>query len=433
MALQAEGLPSALVADSTHRLATHFRAVRRYTEHICEPLINEDYVIQSMPDASPVKWHLAHTSWFFETFVLSAMLPDYRLFYPEFGVLFNSYYNAVGPRWPRPERGVLSRPSVAEVYRYRAYVDQHMDTLFRSADTQSSGKLVSVIELGINHEQQHQELILTDLKHALASNPLRPQYQEPRIVSGRALPPFAWQTIQERLGAFGYGGDGFAFDNERPRHRVFQAGFQLANRLVTNAEYLDFIRDGGYDRPEFWLSDGWTARQEHNWTAPLYWERRGTEWFTITLAGAAPLQPAEPVCHISYYEANAFARWANARLPTEGEWETAAASAPLSGHFLESEAFHPLELIADDEQGPLYQMFGTAWQWTASPYVAYPGYHPPDGALGEYNGKFMCNQLVLRGASCVTPRSHARLTYRNFFGPSARWQFTGIRLAQDLE
>jgi ergothioneine biosynthesis protein EgtB len=430
MALDAPELLSESLPARSHRLAEHFRTVRRYSNYLCEPLIIEDYGVQSMPDASPVKWHLAHTSWFFETFVLSSALPGYRPFHPDFVVLFNSYYNTVGPRWPRLQRGVLSRPSVAEVYRYRAHVDQHIEWLFRSADRDTLESLLSVIELGINHEQQHQELILTDLKHALAANPLHPQYREPTPDVGRPLPPFGWATFPEGLAWIGHEGDGFAFDNESPRHRVYGTGFQLGNRLVTNAEYIDFMRDGGYERPELWLSDGWAVRAERNWTAPLYWEQQEGQWMTMTLAGLLSVEPAEPVCHISFYEANAFAQWAGARLPTEAEWETAAAAQPLFGHFLESERFQPSSRIAEDERGALVQLFGDVWQWTASPYVAYPAYQPLGGALGEYNGKFMCNQLVLRGASCVTPRSHARVTYRNFFPPDARWQFTGIRLAR---
>lgn len=407
-------------------LEEHYRSVRRSTERLCEPLATEDYVLQSMPDASPVKWHLAHTSWFFETFVLAVSLPGYEPFHPQFGFLFNSYYNAVGPRWSRPQRGLLSRPTVAEVYRYRAYVDEQMARLFRSA----ADEVRAVIELGIHHEQQHQELLVTDLKHALALNPLHPVYRERPADTGLAPPPPGWVSFPEGLVWIGHEGPGFAFDNERPRHRVFGRGFRLANRLVTNEDYLAFLADGGYERPELWLSDGWAVRQAQDWTAPLYWRRQGTAWAVWTLAGLRPLEPAEPVCHVSFYEADAFARWRGCRLATEAEWEVAAAG-PLAGHFLESGRFHPAARLAADDGGPLYQLVGDVWQWTASPYVGYPGYRPAAGALGEYNGKFMCNQLVLRGASCATPRSHARRTYRNFFAPDARWQFSGIRLAQD--
>lgn len=403
-------------------LEAFYNAVRRQTEALCVPLAAEDYVIQSMPEASPVKWHLAHTSWFFETFILLPHLPGYRPFHPQFAFLFNSYYQALGPRWPRPERGLLSRPTVAEVYDYRAHVDQHMPRLLRPKDP----TVTAEVYLGLNHEQQHQELILTDLKHAWAANPLLPVYRETVPVRGDP-PPLAWVSFPEGLSWIGHDGHGFAFDNESPRHRVFLNGYQMASRPATNAEYLAFIGEGGYDRPELWLSDGWTARQAHGWSAPLYWHREGAEWTTVTLAGVRPLDPAEPVCHVSHYEADAFARWAGARLPTEAEWE-AAAGVENSGHFLESGHYHPAAVAAAADRGPLFQLYGDVWQWTASGYSGYPGYRPPAGALGEYNGKFMCNQLVLRGASCATPRSHARRSYRNFFPPAARWQFSGIRL-----
>jgi ergothioneine biosynthesis protein EgtB len=410
----------------TEDLAASYAAVRRQTEVLCTPLETEDYVIQSMPEASPVKWHLAHTSWFFETFILQPHLAGYRPFHSHFGFLFNSYYQAIGPRWPRPERGLLSRPTVAEVYRYRAHVDEHMAQVLGPAVP----TLRAVVSLGLNHEQQHQELILTDLKHAWAANPLHPVYREAAVVGGEP-PGHAWISFPEGLAWVGYDGNGFAFDNESPRHRVFLSAFQMATRLVTNAYYLAFIADGGYDRPDLWLSDGWAARQAQGWSAPLYWHEEAGAWANVTLAGLRPLDPAEPVCHVSYYEADAFARWAGARLPTEAEWETAAGSGALAGHFLESGHFHPAAPAAAADQGPLRQLYGDVWQWTASSHAGYPGYRAPAGPLGEYNGKFMCNQLVLRGASCVTPRSHARRSYRNFFPPDARWQFSGIRLARD--
>jgi ergothioneine biosynthesis protein EgtB len=409
-------------------LTTAYRAVRSATETLCEPLEAEDYIVQSMPDASPVKWHLAHTTWFFETFVLAATLPNYRSFHPQFGFLFNSYYNAVGPRWPRAKRGLLSRPTTAEIFRYRAHVDEQMERLFQTTALNRQEAAATVL-LGLHHEQQHQELIITDLKHAWAANPLHPIYREAIPELGDP-PPGGWLSFPERLAWIGHDGHGFAFDNEAPRHRVFLHGFQLATRLATCGEYLAFIADGGYERPELWLSDGWAMRQAGGWTAPLYWEEQDGQWFLGSLAGLRPLNPAAPVCHVCYYEAEAFARWAGARLPTEAEWETAAA--PLAGHFLEGGRFHPAAVPSVEDRGPLHQMYGDVWQWTASPYVGYPGYRPADGALGEYNGKFMCNQLVLRGASCATPRSHARRTYRNFFPPDARWQFSGLRLAKDL-
>ena len=435
--------------SESDRLAAAYRAVRRQTERLCEPLAAEDYVLQSMADASPVKWHLAHTSWFFETFVLPAAVPDYAPFDPRYGYLFNSYYNAVGDRLPRSRRGILSRPAVEEVYRYRAHVDRHMLALLHGDDGLSPS-MGAVIELGLNHEQQHQELILTDLKHAFGANPLRPAYRSrpqvgsasggrqppdsasqrrPHEESGGLRPPLAeeqWIAHPAGVRRVGHAGGGFAFDNETPRHRVFVDAFLLADRLATCGEYLAFMEAGGYDLPDGWLSDGWQARQTQGWTAPLYWEKIDGDWMQFTLDGMRPVRDSDPVCHLSYYEADAFARWSGARLPTEAEWETAAADRPLAGSFLESGRLHPAP--ADGEAA---QMFGELWQWTASPYVAYPGYRPLAGALGEYNGKFMCNQLVLRGGSCATPRAHFRRGYRNFFPPDARWQFAGVRLARD--
>jgi ergothioneine biosynthesis protein EgtB len=433
--LQQPAETSAPIAESSGQSSTPvarvYAEVRRASETLCTPLAVDDYMLQSMPDASPVKWHLAHTSWFFETFVLANELPDYEVFRPEFQFLFNSYYNAVGPRWPRPERGLLSRPTIEEVYRYRSYVDEQMEKLFERATQTQSCRLIPTVLLGINHEQQHQELIVTDLKHAWAANPLRPVLRQ-AFAEERSPPPLRWLSFPEGLSWIGHEGAEFAFDNETPRHRVFVHGFELASRPVTNAEYLAFMNDAGYERSERWLSDGWTARQAKGWTAPLYWQQGEGQWSAVTLSGLRPLAFDEPVCHVSYYEADAFARWAGARLPTEAEWETAAANAPVAGHFLESNRFHPAAGAAPDDRGPLYKLHGDVWQWTASPYVGYPGYRPAVGALGEYNGKFMCNQFVLRGASCATPRSHARHTYRNFFPPDARWQFTGLRLARDV-
>ncbi len=412
-------------------LASQYEAVRHRTAWLCEPLAIDDYQMQSMPDASPVKWHLAHTSWFFETFVLGPFLEGYRPFHPQFNFLFNSYYHAVGPRWERPRRGLLSRPTVDEVYRYRSYVDDHVAELLQPRDSALLRRAAAAVVLGLHHEQQHQELIVTDLKHAFALNPLDPCYRPARPTEG-SPPPESWRDFPEEIAWIGHGADGFAFDNETPRHRVFLEGFRLAGRLVTNGEFRAFLDDGGYQRPDLWLSDGWATCQAQGWRAPLYWSNQDGDWQIRTLAGWRPLNPHEPVCHVSYYEADAFARWAGARLPTEAEWERAAITVPLAGHFLEAGRFHPAVAAAADDHGPLFQLFGDVWQWTSSPYQGYPGYTPPAGALGEYNGKFMCNQMVLRGASCATPRSHARRTYRNFFPPDARWQFTGIRLAKDL-
>ena len=413
-------------------LSGHYRFVRGRTEALCEPLACEDYVIQSMPDASPVKWHLAHTSWFFETFILTPHLRDYRPFHPQYGVLFNSYYEAVGPRWPRPQRGLLSRPTVEEVYRYRRHIDEHVEGLLEPANAEKFAQVGEVLRLGLHHEQQHQELIVTDLQHAWAANPLHPVYRPAGRDDEAPAPRPAWAPFEGGVVPIGHDSDGFAFDNESPRHRVYLQKFRLANRLVTNEEFLRFVAEGGYDRPDLWLSDGWAVRQAQNWAAPLYWQQEGGDVFTTTLAGFRPLDRQAPVCHVSFYEADAYARWAGARLPTEAEWEAAAATQPVAGHFQEVGLLRPAVAPAPDDRGPLYQLYGDVWQWTASPYVGYPGYRPAAGALGEYNGKFMCNQMVLRGASCATPRSHARLTYRNFFPPDARWQFAGIRLAQEL-
>jgi ergothioneine biosynthesis protein EgtB len=414
-------------ADAGH-LARRYREVRGLTEALCAPLAVEDHVVQSMPDASPAKWHLAHTTWFFETFVLAAAVPAYRPVHPLYNYLFNSYYNAVGDRWPRPARGLLSRPTVAEVYAYRHAVDERLLALLHDTDGHClDAPLEPTLVLGLHHEQQHQELILTDVKHLLASNPLRPAYRPaPAAPPAGPAAPLGWTTFPAGVRWLGYEGDGFAFDNEGPRHRVFVEAFELASRLVTCGEYLAFLADGGYDRPELWLSDGWHAKCNQVWRAPLYWERHGGDWRLMTLHGLRELRPDEPVCHLSYYEADAFARWAGARLPTEAEWETAAEGWDGKGNFLDNGRLHP----APAEGGTPPRLLGDVWQWTSSPYTAYPGYRPPAGALGEYNGKFMCNQLVLRGGSCFTPRAHVRPTYRNFFPPEARWQCTGLRLAR---
>lgn len=412
-------LPAVTVTPSA--LAARYLTVRACTELLCQPLQPEDYQLQSMPDCSPPKWHLAHTTWFFETFVLAAHSGGFKPFHPHFGFLFNSYYDAVGDRWPRPDRGLLSRPTVAEVAAYRKATDDRLHELLVTADEKSFAVVAPMVELGLNHEEQHQELLLTDLKHALGKNPLRPVYAPPSERSSTPFAQLAWRNHPAGLTWVGHAGGGFAFDNEGPRHRVFVDGFHLASRLVTNGEYTHFIQDGGYARPDLWLSDGWAAKRRNGWTSPLYWE--GVDR-AFTLHGEQSLDPHAPVCHVSYYEADAYARWAGARLPTEFEWETAVGDRPVAGEFLGDHVFHPTRADGD---------FGSVWVWTASPYTAYPGYRPPAGALGEYNGKFMCNQMVLRGGSCVTPTGHVRPTYRNFFPPDARWQFSGIRLARDAQ
>jgi ergothioneine biosynthesis protein EgtB len=422
--------------EGTHQetLVRRYHQVRQLTETFCQPLVTEDYVIQAMPDVSPPKWHLAHTSWFFETFVLSAACPGYRSPHASYAYLFNSYYVAAGERYSRPNRGLLSRPTVQEVYRYRAHVDQHMSAFLEGLDDEALVTWSPMVELGLHHEQQHQELLLTDVKYNFACNPLRPAYVNPDSPSlAPTVSALQWLSVPEGVYAIGHDSQGFAFDNESPRHRSFVEPFQLALRLITNGEFLAFIADDGYARPEFWLSMGWDAVQRDGWKAPLYWEQHNGSWWMMTLAGMQPVLEAEPVCHVSYYEADAYARWAKARLPTEVEWEVAARPLPIGGNFVEQRTFHPVPMRQSDTPVPLAQMFGDVWEWTQSHYSPYPGYTAPLGALGEYNGKFMANQFVLRGGSCVTSVSHIRPTYRNFFPADARWQFMGIRLARTIQ
>jgi ergothioneine biosynthesis protein EgtB len=401
-----------------------YTLVRRLTERLAAPLTAEDQNLQSMPEASPTKWHLAHTSWFFEAVVLEPSGTGYRAFDPAFSYLFNSYYEAMGPRHPRPARGLLSRPALNDVLAYRAYVDTGMARLFDSGEAEH---WTSLIELGLNHEEQHQELILTDIKHAFSCNPLLPSYV-PFDRGGGQAGMLGWTDFRGGIVAVGHDGPGFAFDNELPRHEVLLRPYRLADRLVTCGEYLTFMDEDGYARPEFWLSDGWARVQELGWTAPLYWSREGDEWRCFTLGGVKPVDPEEPVAHVSLYEAAAYAAWAGKRLPTEFEWEAAAAAVPFEGSFLNTPSPHPLPAGA----GPgLRQMFGDAWEWTRSSYDPYPGFRPLAGVGAEYNGKFMVGQMVLRGGSCATPQGHVRTSYRNFFPPAARWQFSGIRLAED--
>ena len=411
-------------------LRARYQAVRGATRALCEPLSPEDCAAQSMPDASPAKWHLAHTTWFFETFVLERAQPGYRPFHAAFRVLFNSYYNSVGEQHPRPRRGLLTRPALDEVQAYRDHVDEHVAKLFENQAVDP--ELVARIVLGLAHEEQHQELILTDVKHLFSCNPLDPAYRRTPEAPRAALAPLEWRGFDEGVRWIGDGGPGFAFDNEGPRHRRFVERFEIASRPVTNGEFAAFVEDGGYARPELWLADGWAAVQERGWRAPLYWRRVAGGFRTLTLGGVRPLREDEPVCHVSFYEAEAYARWAGARLPGEAEWEVAAQALPVAGNFVESGLLHPAPAGAAQRPGGApAQLFGDVWEWTASGYAPYPGFRPPPGALGEYNGKFMSNQLVLRGGSCVTPRSHVRATYRNFFHPHQRWQFSGIRLARD--
>ncbi|WP_317205342.1 ergothioneine biosynthesis protein EgtB [Janthinobacterium sp.] len=396
--------------DSAH---TRYAGVRKRSLMLAEPLTDEDCGAQSMPDASPVKWHLAHTTWFFETFILERLEADFQPFHPAFRVLFNSYYNGVGAKHPRAQRGLLTRPGMAQVRAYRAAVDARMGRLLAGApdggpDGDPDGALAALLELGLQHEQQHQELMLTDVKHLLAQNALLPAYSAASLADGAAPGAQAWLRFDGGLVDVGHAGAGFCFDNELPRHRQFLAPFELSSRLVTNGEYLDFIAAGGYAEPALWLAEGWDWLRAQQLSCPLYWECDGAgRWHEFTLQGRRPLALAQPATHLSLFEADAYAHWAGARLPTEAEWELAARA----------------------DAAPA-QMFGHCWQWTSSSYAAYPGFRPAPGALGEYNGKFMLNQYVLRGSSCATPPGHARPSYRNFFPAGARWQFSGIRLAR---
>jgi ergothioneine biosynthesis protein EgtB len=405
-------------------LPAGFDRVRARTRQLVAPLSAEDACVQSMPDASPAKWHLAHTTWFFEAFVLERHDPDYRPFDDRFSYLFNSYYFTVGQMHARPRRGLLTRPSLAEVLAYRDYVEEAVRRLM--AEGAGDEEIASRVTLGLHHEEQHQELVLTDIKHLLAQNPMAPAYAELPGASGSDPGPMGWVPREGGAVRIGHDGNGFAFDNETPRHRTLLNDHELGSRLVTNGEYREFIDDGGYRKPELWLSDGWTMANREGWKRPLYWMEDLDQEFT--LAGTGPIDPHAPVTHVSYYEADAFARWAGARLPTEAEWESAAAELPVEGNFADSGHLKPR---ASGGGAGLAQVYGDTWEWTASPYAPYPGFRPLAGSLGEYNGKFMCSQLVLRGGSCATPAGHVRPSYRNFFYPHQRWQFSGIRLARD--
>lgn len=408
--------------------AEGYRAVRATSVALCEPLAVEDYIIQAMADTSPPKWHLAHTTWFFEQFILVPYAPHYRVFHPGYGHLFNSYYETVGSFFPRTRRGHLARPTVDEVYRYRAHVDAAMTELLAAPPAAHRADLLFRVELGLHHEQQHQELLLTDIQYNFAINPLRPVYRPAPHRAQPPAPPLTWLDYPGGVKEIGHQGSGFAYDNETPRHAVYLDAYRLASRPSTNGEFLEFIAAEGYQRPELWLSDGWRTVQQQGWTAPLYWEFNAGEWWRMGLSGFEPLELDAPVCHVSFYEADAYARWRGARLPREAEWECAAATQPIQGNFQESGLFRPTVAAAGTG---LAQMFGDVWEWTQSPYAPYPKFRPLAGSLGEYNGKFMCNQLVLRGGSCATPAAHIRASYRNFFYPPDRWQFTGIRLAGD--
>lgn len=414
---------AAQVADDP---IARYAAVRQQTEMLCRPLAVDDYGVQPMDDASPPKWHLAHTTWFFETFLLKPFRERYRPFAEGFETLFNSYYNGVGQPFPRPRRGTLSRPTVEEVYAYRAHVDAAMRPLLARGDDEIRAR----VELGLHHEQQHQELIVTDLKYTLGTNPLRPAYRDDLDRGACESRPATLVDFPEGFVEVGATGTDFCFDNETPRHRIWLRPFAVADRLVTNGEYLAFMDDGGYGAPALWLSDGWDAVRRERWEAPLYWYRENGAWFEYRLSGPAPVDLHAPVTHVGFYEADAYARWAGARLPLEPEWESVAArhgEEVAAGHFADGGRLHPRA-----RAGPgMAQLFGDVWEWTSSAYGPYPGYRPLPGTLGEYNGKFMANQVVLRGGSCATPPGHVRTTYRNFFHGHDRWQFSGIRLARD--
>jgi ergothioneine biosynthesis protein EgtB len=404
-------------------LVERYQAVRALTESLAMPLSPEDQTVQSMPDVSPTKWHRAHTSWFFETFLLDSYSADYSAFHPSYSYLFNSYYEAVGRRYARPDRGLVSRPGCADIARYRRHVDVNMMQLLEGA---LDPRATALVELGLHHEQQHQELLLMDIKHVLSMSPLDPPYVN--FSAEAAAPrgsPGGWFEHGGGQTEIGRRGEGFCFDNETPSHAALLTPFALAERLVTCGQWMEFMADDGYQRPEFWLSDGWAAVQADGWTAPMYWEREGSQWTVFTLGGRRRVDPDEPVCHVSYFEADAFAHWSGFRLPTEFEWEAVASTYPAEGRFLDPSRPHP-----GPQTGPTW--YGDAWVWTASAYLPYPGFRTAPGAVGEYNGKFMVNQHVLRGGSCATPSGHVRASYRNFFPPSARWPFTGVRLARDL-
>ncbi|MGF1670539.1 MAG: ergothioneine biosynthesis protein EgtB [Balneolaceae bacterium] len=410
-------------------LSEKYKTVRSFTEYLTEPLETEDFVVQVVTHASPAKWHLAHTSWFFETFLLKEALPGFKSLHPQYNYLFNSYYLQTGEPHCRDKRGNLSRPTVKEVFEYRKFIDEQMLKFLESVSDSTFSEWGPVIEIGLNHEQQHQELLLTDIKYMFAQNPLYPVYSDRTCPEAEKPSGLRWIPFEEGVYKIGHKGDGFGYDNEFPRHKTYIQNFALANRLVTNAEYLEFIRDGGYNESKWWLDEGFATVEQNNWNAPLYWIKKEDEWYHFTLHGIRKVDPNEPVTHVSYFEAEAYARWAGCRLPTEQEWEIASCNVEIEGNFADTKKFHPSG--TDSNVTGLQQMFGDVWEWTQSSYSPYPGYKPLPGALGEYNGKFMCNQYVLRGGSCATSESHIRRTYRNFFHANERWQFMGIRLARD--
>ena len=411
------------------KLIESFRRVRKDSHEICIPLELEDYCIQTMDDVSPIKWHIAHTSWFFETFLLVPYLKNYRVYHPKFAHLFNSYYELAGTFHPRAERGFLSRPTVEDIFSYRNHIDKAMLELLNDEQHKNRRAILLRTQIGIHHEQQHQELMLTDIKHIFSYNPLKPIYKKTELPLTRNISPLNWFEHPGGLEQVGkdYGQD-FIFDNESPQHKTYLSPFAIASRLVTNEEYINFIDDGGYDNPQFWLSEGWKLVKDNSLASPLYWSRNNAKWEHMSLSGMRNVDPHSPVCHVSYFEADAYARWAKLRLPSEEEWEVSARDNVIQGNLREQNFLHPIASSILDTN----QFYGDVWEWTKSAYNAYPTYTPSEGALGEYNGKFMCGQYVLRGGSCVTPLNHIRASYRNFFYPKDRWQFTGIRLAKDL-
>ncbi len=426
---------SFVVSQSTEPLVEYYNRVRQDSLNICEPLEVEDYNIQTMPDVSPPKWHLAHTSWFFETFLLKPYFTNYPIFNSKFEYLFNSYYEQVGAFHPRAKRGMLSRPTLDTILEYRIHVDNYMNKLIGTQTVKNKQSIIDKIILGLNHEQQHQELLYTDILHIFSSNPLQPQYRHlssSKLSDTSKIADIKWISFDESLTEYGFSEYGFHYDNEKPQHQFFTSKFKIASRLVTNAEYLEFISDGGYQSSQHWLSDAWKKLKIESWQQPLYWKLQDVQWFEMTLSGLQALDMSAPVSHVSYYEADAYAKWCNKRLPTEYEWERAASTVSINGNLHDKGNYKPV--AAKNTVGiqqALQQMYGDVWEWTKSPYVAYPGFKVENGAIGEYNGKFMSNQMVLKGGSCVTPVEHIRRSYRNFFYPYDRWQFSGIRLAAD--
>ena len=419
--------------SSNKLLINKYQEIRKKTETLCFPLVVEDYVIQSIDDVSPPKWHLAHTTWFFETFILLKFVKKYHSYHSLFQYLFNSYYQTIGQPYPRIKRGLLSRPTVKEIYQYRQYIDEQIIYFLDSLSEDEVKSIQAILILGLEHEQQHQELLLMDIKHNFSIDPSLPSYQENNFEKYLLKQTeLKFLPINGGLVTLGHASqNNFCFDNELPLHEVVLKPYQIANRLITNQEFSEFIQAGGYQRPEYWLADGWDCVQKNAWFAPLYWHFKENEWHIFTLQGLTSLKPAEPVSHISYYEAEAYARFKGARLASEAEWENTIQYFNIKshhGHFLEKNVLHPMPVVKADQP---QQLFGDLWEWTASSYCPYPGYKPLRGELGEYNGKFMSNQIVLRGGSCITPASHIRATYRNFFQLDKRWQFSGIRLAKD--